>query len=191
MGHRDAARGAAATFDDLDFAGSAAYIRVRGVTARAPVDIAAATAHHIAIVDSDLRGIAMKHGSRDILIEYNSIHDCDNCVELSSTSNVPGAPYQGATELPPISNVTIRGNRITRPNTDAIFPTNFRNVVVEGNEITGVVENGQHNDVLQTVWGGDRLTFRRNFVHDNGGQGFFIKEAESRTSSCRTTSSSA
>ena len=47
---------------------------------------------------------------------------------------------------------------------------------MEGNEITGVIENGNHNDALQSVYGGDDLVFRGNYVHDNHGQGFFIKD---------------
>ena len=31
---------------------------------------------------------------------------------------------------------------------------NFRDIVVEGNEITNVIETGNHNDCLQSVWGG-------------------------------------
>ncbi|HEU4735774.1 MAG TPA: hypothetical protein VFS48_01950, partial [Solirubrobacterales bacterium] len=45
-----------------------------------------------------------------------------------------------------------------------------------GNEITGVRENGNHSDCLQSVWGGDGLYFRRNYLHDNRCQGFFVKD---------------
>ena len=37
-------------------------------------------------------------------------------------------------------------------------------------------ENGNHSDCLQSVWGGDGLYFRRNYLHDNRCQGFFIKD---------------
>ena len=53
---------------------------------------------------------------------------------------------------------------------------NFRDIVVEGNEITNVIETGNHNDCLQSVWGGDGLIFRKNYLHDNRCQGFFIKD---------------
>jgi hypothetical protein len=143
------------------------------------VDIAAEGGHHLQLAGNDVRGIKANWGSHDLLFEHNSIHDCGNCLSLTSTaSGVPGSPDPNATDLPPVSNVTIRGNRIARPSTDALFLTNFRNVLVERNEITGVIENGAHNDCLQTVWGGDGLTFRENYLHDNRCQGFFIKDGE-------------
>ena len=37
-------------------------------------------------------------------------------------------------------------------------------------------ENGNHSDCLQSVWGGDGLFFRRNYLHDNRCQGFFIND---------------
>ncbi len=89
---------------------------------------------------------------------------------------MPGSPDPNATKLPPVRHVKIVGNRIARPDTDAIFMGNYRHIRVEGNEITGVIENGNHNDALQSVYGGDDLVFRGNYVHDNQGQGFFIKD---------------
>ena len=49
-------------------------------------------------------------------------------------------------------------------------------LLVEGNEFTGNVEYGGHNDVFQSVWVGDHLVIRRNYIHDFGGQGIFIKD---------------
>jgi len=49
-------------------------------------------------------------------------------------------------------------------------------LLVEGNEFTGNTERGGHNDVFQTVWVGDHLVFRKNYLHDFGGQGFFVKD---------------
>ena len=49
-------------------------------------------------------------------------------------------------------------------------------LLVEGNEFTGNVEYGGHNDVFQSVWVGDHLVIRRNYLHDFGGQGIFIKD---------------
>jgi hypothetical protein len=39
-----------------------------------------------------------------------------------------------------------------------------------------VRENGNHSDCLQSVWGGDGLYFRRNYLHDNRCQGFFVND---------------
>jgi hypothetical protein len=52
-------------------------------------------------------------------------------------------------------------------------------LLIEGNEFTGNVEYGGHNDVFQSVWVGDHLVFRRNYLHDFGGQGFFVKDQAS------------
>jgi hypothetical protein len=52
-------------------------------------------------------------------------------------------------------------------------------LLVEGNEFVGNVEYGGHNDVLQTVWVGDHLYIRRNYIHDFGGQGLFVKDQRS------------
>jgi hypothetical protein len=52
-------------------------------------------------------------------------------------------------------------------------------LLIEGNEFTGNVEYGGHNDVFQSVWVGDHLVFRGNYLHDFGGQGFFVKDQAS------------
>jgi hypothetical protein len=52
-------------------------------------------------------------------------------------------------------------------------------LLIEDNEFTGNVEYGGHNDVFQSVWVGDHLVFRGNYLHDFGGQGFFVKDQAS------------
>jgi Bacterial Ig domain len=87
-----------------------------------------------------------------------------------------------------VNDVTITNNRfVGRFNEDAIRLNRYHDgpdadpygVLIEGNEFTGNVEYGGHNDVVQTVWVGDHLYFRRNYVHDFGGQGFFVKDQAS------------
>jgi hypothetical protein len=79
-----------------------------------------------------------------------------------------------------ISDVVIRGNRFHGPKVgDAIRLHNFRNVQVLDNEFRDVNEDGNHNDVLQTVHGGSNVVFKGNYVHDNtDGQGFFVKDGQ-------------
>jgi hypothetical protein len=169
--------GQTATFADLNFGASASYIRVEGVTVGAQVEIAQGSAHHLQLVGSDVRGVAVRAGDHDILVEHNDIHDCGNCVEAASVDPaVHGSPCTSCSAQAPISNVTIRGNRIVDPGTDALYVGNFRNLVVEDNEIVGVTEDGDHSDCLQSTFGGDGLVFRGNYVHDNRCQGFFIKD---------------
>ena len=71
----------------------------------------------------------------------------------------------------------IIGNQLIGPfGEDAIHANRYHGLYVEGNEITQVRENGAHSDCLQTVWRGDHIYFRNNYLHDNRCQGFFIKD---------------
>lgn len=75
------------------------------------------------------------------------------------------------------TNEQIIGNKFVGPfGEDAIHANRYHGLLIEGNEITQVRENGSHSDCLQTVWRGDHLTFRKNYLHDNRCQGFFIKD---------------
>ncbi|MEN3282949.1 MAG: Right handed beta helix region, partial [Solirubrobacteraceae bacterium] len=169
--------GQTVTFADLNFGPSASYIRVEDVTVGAQVEIGQGSAHHLQLAGSDVRGVAVRAGNHDVLIEHNDIHDCGNCVEAASVDpTVHGSPCPTCSAQAAISNVTVRGNRIVDPGTDALYVGNFRNLVVEDNEIVGVTEDGDHSDCLQSTFGGDGLVFRGNYVHDNRCQGFFIKD---------------
>ena len=71
----------------------------------------------------------------------------------------------------------IIGNQLVGPfGEDAIHANRYHGLYVEGNEITKVRENGAHSDCLQTVWRGDHIVFRKNYLHDNRCQGFFVKD---------------
>ena len=73
--------------------------------------------------------------------------------------------------------IRITGNQLVGPfGEDAIHANRYHGLYVEGNEITQVRENGNHSDCLQTVWRGDHIYFRNNYLHDNRCQGFFIKD---------------
>jgi hypothetical protein len=77
----------------------------------------------------------------------------------------------------------IVGNQLIGPfGEDAIHANRYHGLYVEGNEITNVRENGNHSDCLQTVWRGDHIYFRRNYLHDNRCQGFFVKDQTMSTS---------
>jgi hypothetical protein len=52
-------------------------------------------------------------------------------------------------------------------------------LLVADNEFTGNEEFGGHNDVFQTVWVGDHLVIRGNYIHDFGGQGIMVKDQAS------------
>jgi hypothetical protein len=52
-------------------------------------------------------------------------------------------------------------------------------LLVADNEFSGNEEFGGHNDVFQTVWVGDHLVIRGNYIHDFGGQGIMVKDQAS------------
>ena len=174
--------GETATFADLDFSSTASHIRLQGLHVNGQISLEEEAAHHIDITWSWIvGGVRVAWGGHDVLIEHNDIRSPGgNGVELVSQQPVSGAPEPGATPLPPVERVTIRGNKLHDINTDAIFVANYRDILVEDNEISGLNENGQHTDALQSVLGGSRLTFRGNYVHDNHGQGFFIKDGQAK-----------
>jgi hypothetical protein len=113
--------------------------------------------------------------SSGMTVSHNRISDGYFGVEAAPTTTTT------------VDDVAIVGNQLIGPfGEDAIHLNRYHDgdgdgigVLVEGNEITGVRENGNHSDCLQTVWVGDHLVFRRNYLHDNRCQGFFVKDQAS------------
>jgi hypothetical protein len=119
--------------------------------------------------------VTVQPGSDHITVQFNYI--------TGGYLGVDAGPTTSTT----VNDVTIRGNKLVGPfGEDAIRLNRYHDsdgdgigILVEGNEITGVRENGNHSDCLQTVWVGDHLVFRSNYLHDNRCQGFFIKDQQS------------
>ncbi|HEU5252488.1 MAG TPA: right-handed parallel beta-helix repeat-containing protein [Solirubrobacterales bacterium] len=90
----------------------------------------------------------------------------------------------GPTTTVTVDDVAIVANRFVGPfGEDAIRLNRYHDAngdgvgaLVANNEFTEVRENGNHSDCLQTVWVGDHLVFRGNYLHDNRCQGFFVKD---------------
>lgn len=114
-------------------------------------------------------------GSIGMTIEHNRISGGYMGVDAGPTDSVTvnDVAIVGNKFIGPFGEDAIRLNRYHDANGDGI------GVLVQGNEITGVRENGNHSDCLQTVWVGDHLVFRRNYLHDNRCQGFFVKDQAS------------
>lgn len=129
---------------------------------------------HLTLAEFEIDGeVVIEPGSRKISVLHNRISGGYFGVEAGPTTST----Y--------ISDTRIAGNRFVGPfGEDAIRLNRYHDsgdrdlygVLIEGNEITNVRENGNHSDCLQSVWGGDGLYFRRNFVHDNRCQGFFAND---------------
>jgi hypothetical protein len=124
-------------------------------------------------------GVHVNNGAQHILISHNRITKAGTGIEAASTDpSVGNSPCPTCQAYPPFVDVTIDGNIIDSPGTDAIYVGNFNGLTVTNNEITGVVENGDHSDCLQSTFGGRNITFQGNYEHDNLCQGFFLKDGD-------------
>ena len=120
-------------------------------------------------------GIQVQPGAIGMTVEHNRDH-----------RRRPGHRH-GPPPPRTINDTRIIGNELIGPfGEDAIHLNRYHDgngdgvgILIEGNEITDVRENGNHSDCLQTVWVGDHIVFRKNYLHDNRCQGFFIKDQAS------------
>jgi len=109
--------------------------------------------------------VVIQPGANSITVEHNRI--------TGGGEGIDACP----TERTYCSEMRIIGNQLIGPfGEDAIHANRYHGLLIEGNEITQVRENGAHSDCLQTVWRGDHLSFRKNYLHDNRCQGFFVKD---------------
>ncbi len=121
--------------------------------------------------------ITIQPGSTGMTIYHNTISggymgvtSCNSTTTACYDTKIIGNKFQG-----PYGEDAIRGNRYE----DSAADADNEGLTVSYNEITGVRENGNHSDCLQTVWVGNGITFDHNYVHDNRCQGFFIKDQNS------------
>jgi hypothetical protein len=120
-------------------------------------------------------GVQVEPGATGMTIEHNKITGGGQGIDAGPTSSTQ------------INDTKIVGNELIGPfGEDAIHLNRYHDsdgdgigILIEGNEITNVRENGNHSDCLQTVWVGDHLVFRKNYLHDNRCQGFFVKDQAS------------
>jgi hypothetical protein len=120
-------------------------------------------------------GVQIQPGSNAMTIEHNKItgggQGIDGCPSSTTTCN--DTKIIGNKLIGPFGEDAIHLNRYHDADGDGV------GILIEGNEITNVRENGNHSDCLQTVWVGDHITFRKNYLHDNRCQGFFVKDQAS------------
>jgi hypothetical protein len=119
--------------------------------------------------------VVIQPGASGMTIEHNRVtgggQGIDGCPSSTTTCN--DMAIIGNELIGPFGEDAIHLNRYHDGNGDGV------GVLIEGNEITNVRENGNHSDCLQTVWVGDHIVFRRNYLHDNRCQGFFVKDQAS------------
>ena len=119
--------------------------------------------------------ITVQPGSSGMTIEHNRVTGGGQGIDVGPTSTTT------------INDTKVIGNELIGPfGEDAIHLNRYHDgdgdgvgILIEGNEITNVRENGNHSDCLQTVWVGDHIVFRENYLHDNRCQGFFVKDQAS------------
>jgi hypothetical protein len=119
--------------------------------------------------------IEVQPGATAMTIEHNRITGGGQGIDAGPTTTTT------------INDTRIIGNQLIGPfGEDAIHLNRYHDsdgdglgILIEGNEITQVRENGNHSDCLQTVWVGDHIIFRKNYLHDNRCQGFFVKDQAS------------
>ena len=120
-------------------------------------------------------GIQVMPGATGVTVEHNRVTGGGEGIEA------------GPTDTTTVNDTRIVGNQLIGPfGEDAIHLNRYHDsdgdgvgILIEGNEITQVRENGAHSDCLQTVWVGDHIVFRKNYLHDNRCQGFFVKDQPS------------
>ena len=156
--------------------------------ARPGVTVRAATPGQTTIAGASLSGsnltlarfvssssITVQPGSSGMTIEHNRVTGGGQGIDVGPTSTTT------------INDTKVIGNELIGPfGEDAIHLNRYHDgdgdgvgILIEGNEITNVRENGNHSDCLQTVWVGDHIVFRENYLHDNRCQGFFVKDQAS------------
>jgi hypothetical protein len=135
---------------------------------------------HITLAQLRITGqVTIGLGSVGMTVDHNLL------VGQGPSSQAYGVFVCPATPPDHCDDISITGNRfVGRFDEDVIRANVYRDgpdedpygLLIEGNEFTGNVEYGGHNDVLQTVWVGDHLVIRGNYLHDFGGQGLFVKD---------------
>jgi parallel beta helix pectate lyase-like protein len=152
-----------------------AYLRVEGfkISDYVAVDY---NSRDIEVVGNDItpHGVAVRTGSKRIVIERNSIHDISRDPAAYSPDGYGVWVSAGAGT---IRDVTIRDNKIERVPVDAI-QTAADGVTITGNDVSGVRRSlqGDHPDFVQ-ILGGKDVAIVGNRLHDSPEEGIWVNNA--------------
>jgi hypothetical protein len=170
-----AAAGETVSLPSVAITESASWLRFEGLhissSSGSAFSIAEGHSAHVALVGSDVRStsgadlVPIGAGSSDVLFDGDAF-----------TGGGEGVAWVADESTAKITNVTVRNSRFRDMGTDALRPAHFDGAVIENNDISGLSENGDHTDAMQSYAGGAHLVFRGNYVHDNANEGFFIKD---------------
>ena len=134
------------------------------------------TGSHLTLARFKVNGeVTIEPGTTGMVVDHNRISGGYMGVNAGPTSSTQ------------INDAAITNNQLVGPfGEDAIRLNRYHDadgngvgILIEGNEISHVRENGNHSDCLQAVWVGDHLVYRKNYLHDNRCQGFFVKDQAS------------
>jgi hypothetical protein len=141
---------------------------------RARLGVVTVDARNLAIAQLRLSSVVIQPGSSGVTVDHNLISGGAKGIDMPTTdATVDDTRITGNRFVGPFGEDAIRANRFHDADGDGV------GLLVEGNEFTRVRENGEHSDCLQTAWVGDHLVYRRNYLHDNRCQGFFVKDQAS------------
>jgi hypothetical protein len=117
-------------------------------------------------------GVSVEPGTTGVTLAHNRISGGYLGVDAgpTTTTTVNDVAIVGNKFVGPFGEDAIRLNRYHDADGDGV------GALVADNEFTNIRENGNHSDCLQTVWVGDHLVYRGNYLHDNRCQGFFVKD---------------
>lgn len=144
------------------------YLRFQGLCFTARVTLEAGSAHMQLVGGVLEQGSLVQAGVQDVLFEDNDI----------ASPTWDGVFFSSSSTEPAISDVTIRRNRFDNVGRVAVNARNFRNLLVEGNDIANVTrwDGVVHSDGIRTYAGGLGLVIRGNLIHNMNAQGIFIKD---------------
>jgi len=117
-------------------------------------------------------GVSIEPGTIGVTVAHNRIAGGYLGIDAgpTTTTTVDDVAIVGNQFIGPFGEDAIRLNRYHDADGDGV------GALVANNEFTNIRENGNHSDCLQTVWVGDHLVYRGNYLHDNRCQGFFVKD---------------
>src|SRR5215217_7622984 len=161
----------------LNFSKAAPGVTIRAANpGKATIDGATLTGSNLTLTDLNVTDeITIMPGSSGITIDHNTITGGYMGINMwTDDVSIDDTKVIGNRFVGPFGEDAIRANRYhDGPDADPY------GLLVEGNEFTGIRENGNHSDCLQSVWVGDHLYFWRNYLHDNRCLGFFVKDQKS------------
>ncbi len=184
------------SYHQLVASGAARNLTVRGYRSEVPTLAGAVSVDSRGLRLRRMRltdGVLIEGGSRKIHLVDNAIASVDSAVVLQDGAShvvVEGNRitsrrgscvfFSSGPDEPAIVNAAIRRNVCHGAGVTGVNARNFRDLLIEGNEIKGITrwDGVVHTNAIRTYAGGSGLVVRNNFIHDNLAQGLFIKDGK-------------